>query len=64
MKNFCTVQLFKHQQWQDAAIVELLGDVSQGWQAATRTDNLLDYALDELYRQDAAAISWALPVNV
>ncbi len=64
MKNFCTVQLFKNQQWQDAAIVELLGDVSQGWQAATRTDYLLDYALDELYRQDAAAISWALPVNV
>ena len=64
MNAFCTVQLFKDQHWQDAVIVELLGDVRQGWQTATRVDYLLDYALQELERQDAAALSWALPVSI
>lgn len=54
MNTFCTVQLFKDQHWQDAAIVTLLGNITQGWQAATRVDYLLDHALAELERQDAA----------
>ena len=64
MYSFCTVQVFKDHQWHDAALVALLGDVNQGWQVATRVDYLLDYALLELDRQDAAALSWAIPVNI
>lgn len=64
MNPHCTVQIYTDMQWQDIAIVELLGASSQGWQAATCTDYLLDYALDALERTDAAALSWALAVNV
>lgn len=58
MNTFCTVQLFKDQHWQDAAIVTLLGNITQGWQAATRVDYLLDHALAELERQMQLTCAW------
>ncbi|MDH0030866.1 MULTISPECIES: HipA domain-containing protein [unclassified Acinetobacter] len=64
MNKKCTIQIFEQQQWRDCAVVELLGDPKQGWEASTRIDYLLDYALDYLDQCDANAISWNIPVSL
>ena len=47
-----------------AATVELRGDRGRGIAAPTVAGYTLDYAIDHLDRRDAAALSWAMPVQL
>ena len=64
MKPYCTIQLFKGQQWQSIATVECQQPLEQGWQTATTAAYVLEYAIDHLGQRDAAALSWANPVSL
>jgi len=63
MNNLCTIQMFVEQQWQTIATVECF-EPQHGWEAGTYTGYETDYALEYLDRDDAAALSWALPVSM
>ncbi|NNH36461.1 type II toxin-antitoxin system HipA family toxin [Acinetobacter sp. NIPH 2377] len=64
MNEFCTIQIFKNQQWIDCALVELLDVTTLGWEAPTRTSYLFEYAISSMDARDIHALSFNLPVNV
>lgn len=64
MNNYCTIQVFNQQQWQDCAIVELMEASNLGWEARTRTSYLFEYAISYIDQRDAHALSFNFPVNV
>ena len=46
MNQYCTLQIFQNNEWQDCAIVELIANQEQGWRASTRTSYLFEYAIE------------------
>lgn len=64
MNEFCTIQIFLDQKWQDCAIVELLEDAQQGWHAKTRTSYLFEYAIGYMNNHAGQALAYHYPVSV
>lgn len=64
MKNEVTIQRFTKGCWIDVASVALAGDPSKGLATPTVTAYLIDYAIENLDRRDAAALSAGLPVQL
>lgn len=63
MQSTATLEVFTDG-WQVAAIVELRGDAARGVGSPTLCAYTLDYAIPQLGRRDAAALSWTLPVQL
>lgn len=64
MDTTVTVQRFHQSRWLDIASVELVGDPRGGIATANMSAYTTDYAIDNLDRRDAAALSWTLPVRL
>ena len=64
MNQYCTLQIFQNNEWQDCAIVELTADQEQGWRTSTRTSYLFEYAIEHIDLRDGHALSFQFPVNV
>lgn len=64
MSSDCTLQLYADGQWQDVASVELTGNPREGILGRTHTAYTLDYAIEYTGHRDAAALTWALPVQL
>lgn len=64
MSHYCTIQIYQDDQWLDCAIVELVGQSEYGWQTATRTSYLFEYAISSMDLCDGHALAYHLPVNV
>ena len=64
MNQYCTLQIFQNNEWQDCAIVELIANQEQGWRASTRTSYLFEYAIEHMDLRDGHALSFQFPVNV
>ncbi len=64
MKNAVTIQRFTKGCWIDVASVALAGDPSKGLATSTVTAYVIDYAIENLDRRDAAALSAGLPVQL
>ncbi len=64
MDNFCTIQVFQDDQWIDAAVVNCQSPEINGANASSTTIYDMDYAINEMGRRDAGALSWALPVSI
>ncbi len=64
METAATIEVFRSGAWQAAATVELRGEPARGIAASTVAGYTLDYAIDNLGRRDAAALSWTLPVDL
>lgn len=63
MKEECTVQLFAHGCWYDAASVSLLGPQARGHQAATLTGYAVDWTAAHNGARDAWALASQAPVS-
>lgn len=61
---YCTLQVHADGAWQDAAVLELTGQVDLGIAAPTYLIYLADYALRFWERRDAAALSVTTPVDL
>lgn len=64
MDQYCTLQIYQEDEWLDCAIVEIVGQQQTGWQAATRTSYLFEYAISYMHLSDGHALAYHLPVNV
>lgn len=64
MDQYCTLQIYQEDEWLDCAIVEIIGQQQTGWQAATRTSYLFEYAISYMDLSDGHALAYHLPVNV
>ncbi|MCO8070694.1 HipA domain-containing protein [Acinetobacter lwoffii] len=64
MDQYCTLQIYQEDEWLDCAIVEVVGQPQTGWQAATRTSYLFEYAISYMNLSDGHALAYHLPVNV
>ena len=64
MDQYCTLQIYQEDEWLDCAIVEIVGQQQTGWQAATRTSYLFEYAISYMNLNDGHALAYHLPVNV
>ena len=64
MNQYCTLQIYQEDEWLDCAIVEIVGQQQTGWQAATRTSYLFEYAISYMDLSDGHALAYHLPVNV
>jgi len=64
MDQYCTLQIYQEDEWLDCAIVEIVGQQQTGWQAATRTSYLFEYAISYMDLSDGHALAYHLPVNV
>ena len=64
MDQYCTLQIYQEDEWLDCAIVEIVGQQQSGWQAATRTSYLFEYAISYMDLSDGHALAYHLPVNV
>lgn len=64
MYQYCTLQIYQEDEWLDCAIVEIVGQQQTGWQAATRTSYLFEYAISYMDLSDGHALAYHLPVNV
>ena len=64
MNQHCTIQLHIDGAWRDAAALEHTGDAALGVQAATYLAYLPDYIIEHLNRNDAAALSAHIPVDL
>ena len=64
MDQYCTLQIYQEDEWLDCAIVEIVGQQQTGWQAATRTSYLFEYAISYMNLSDGHALAYHLPVNV
>ncbi|MCO8115080.1 HipA domain-containing protein [Acinetobacter lwoffii] len=64
MDQYCTLQIYQEDEWLDCAIVEIVGQQQTGWQAATRTSYLFEYAIFYMNLSDGHALAYHLPVNV
>ena len=64
MDQYCTLQIYQEDEWLDCAIVEIVGQQQTGWQAATRTSYLFEYAISYINLSDGHALAYHLPVNV
>ncbi len=64
MKQYCTLQIYQDYEWHDCALVEVTDDQNAGWQAATRTSYLFEYAISYMDLRDGHALAYDLPVNV
>ena len=64
MDQYCTLQVYQEDEWLDCAIVEIVGQQQTGWQAATRTSYLFEYAISYMNLSDGHALAYHLPVNV
>lgn len=64
MDQYCTLQIYQDDEWLDCAIVEIVGQQQTGWQAATRTSYLFEYAISYMDLSDGHALAYHLPVNV
>src|ERR1700722_4042857 len=64
MSDSVTIQRFTKGRWIDVASVALAGDPSKGLATPTVTAYLIDYAIENLDRRDAAALSAGLPVQL
>jgi serine/threonine-protein kinase HipA len=64
MEQYCTLQIYQNHEWHDCALVEIVGHQCAGWQAATRTSYLFEYAISYIDLRDGHALSYHLPVNV
>ena len=64
MNQYCTIQIFQNNAWQDCAIVELTGNQDSGWRASTRTSYLFEYAIEHMDLRDGHALTYQLPINV
>lgn len=64
MDRYCTLQIYQEDEWLDCAIVEIVGQQQTGWQAATRTSYLFEYAISYMNLSDGHALAYHLPVNV
>lgn len=64
MDQYCTLQIYQEDEWLDCAIVEIVGQQQTGWQAATRTSYLFEYAISYMDLNDGHALAYHLPVNV
>jgi len=64
MNQYCTLQIYQEDEWLDCAIVEIVGQQQTGWQAATRTSYLFEYAISYMNLSDGHALAYHLPVNV
>ncbi|WP_441374766.1 type II toxin-antitoxin system HipA family toxin [Acinetobacter lwoffii] len=64
MDQYCTLQIYQEDEWLDCAIVEIVGQQQTGWQAATRTSYLFEYAISYMDLSDGHALAYDLPVNV
>lgn len=64
MDQYCTLQIYQEDEWLDCAIVEIVGQQQTGWQAATRTSYLFEYAISYMDLRDGHALAYHLPVNV
>ncbi|MCP5774098.1 HipA N-terminal domain-containing protein, partial [Klebsiella pneumoniae] len=64
MDQYCTLQIYQEDEWLDCAIVEIVGRQQTGWQAATRTSYLFEYAISYMDLRDGHALAYHLPVNV
>jgi serine/threonine-protein kinase HipA len=59
-----TVQRFYASRWIDVASVEIKALPERGIATPTASAYTLDYAIDNLERRDAAALSWTFPVQL
>lgn len=64
MDQYCTLQIYQEDEWLDCAIVEIVGQQQTGWQAATHTSYLFEYAISYMDLSDGHALAYHLPVNV
>ena len=64
MDTACTLQIFVDAIWQDAAVLDLTGEVDLGVAAATYLVYLPDYAIRYWKCNDAAALSVNVPVDL
>ena len=64
MDQYCTLQIYQEDDCLDCAIVEIVGQQQTGWQAATRTSYLFEYAISYMDLSDGHALAYHLPVNV
>ena len=64
MDTACTLQIFVDATWQDAAVLDLTGEVDLGVAAATYLVYLPDYAIRYWKSNDAAALSVNVPVDL
>jgi serine/threonine-protein kinase HipA len=64
MNPHCTIQIHIDGAWRDAAALDLMGERAHGVQAATFLAYLPDYILEYYKRNDAAALSASLPVDL
>lgn len=64
MDTACTLQIFVDAIWQDAAVLDLTGEVDLGVAAATYLVYLPDYAIRYWKSNDAAALSVNVPVDL
>lgn len=64
MDTACTLQIFVDATWQDAAVLDLTGEVDLGVAAATYLVYLPDYAIRYWKCNDAAALSVNVPVDL
>ncbi|WP_065307105.1 HipA domain-containing protein [Janthinobacterium psychrotolerans] len=64
MDTTCTLQVFADAIWQDAAVLDLTGEVDLGVAAATYLVYLPDYAIRYWKSNDAAALSVNVPVDL
>jgi serine/threonine-protein kinase HipA len=64
MRTEATIQRFTAGIWHDIASVALADTPTRGIGSPTHTAYTLDYAIAELGRRDAAALSWCMPVRL
>lgn len=60
----CTIEVHRDGGWHTMAKVELIGDPSQGYRAATRLSYETSHAIDNLRRKDKSAVSCGIPVGL
>lgn len=64
MADSITLERYSEGRWTPIAGLSLTGAPDQGLRAPTQTGYLIDYAIDNLERRDAAALSANLPVSI
>lgn len=64
MHNICTIQIFKDCQWITIAYIHCDAPESMGVQSPSKVIYEAEYAFHEFERQDAAALSWGVPVDI
>lgn len=63
MDNEITFEIFQAGQWRTAGSMSLLDAPDAGWKSRAYLGYVVDYALEQAGRRDAAALSWTFPVG-